>query len=687
MPEFEAGDIIEFTDRLKIDDEDVKHGLDFLNHNNPRKYRVVSKAGDGGKGLGYQCELLNQAGNGVIDRNGESLQFFVKIPKEGGEYDHHERMRYMNIMKEAAIGEKLTWAKLRSIQHRANVAFDRCVADYENVPFPKTAQRFLSHGQTLKEKINYESSMFQPIDEKTFLHYALMLAELIETVHNRRVTHGDIHPGNIFVTSKQEAWRSDSLDVDEHFVLIDFGAAIFEQGHDGAVNLNHEFRAPERDPKRASYVISEAVDTYSFGKILYVLGTGLSGELAKIPDGFEDDRKRRAYIREKLQAPYSQNPCYLDIIAACCSYDPINRPSMSQAVARLKALINGGLFASNPSVRTSESLNTRIMQMKTQSEEWVSGLDSVTKDLFEMMVREKVEEMMSMFSDIPTTQAIVRGTRWDVINSITMLFDHMKAGDSWTCFTTPEVWQGNGLGLGGRYMSSNVLALRRGASIRRFMGVSVDQLGKDWSRGLAEILDSSRSTHFRSLSKRLSQAADNTTDKYDRSIGDDYRKKYRKMLYDYLCAWRDAISKYNLSSVVADDLFLKDHGKASASYLTANGLHMSMLVYEDINGLRESRKANAPSLLILGDARFNVLTEMRGRLPRKSGQEREKEPAIPSLVGFRLFKSLQPDMIQQRMIRFYDLVHRPRDFEWRQAVNIGPSLAELCEAVESKLEL
>lgn len=689
MPDFQDGEIIEFKDELYVDDDDLQDRLKFLRGLISRRYQVVDKAGDGGKGVGFKCVLLDNADNPLLDDHDEPLYFFVKIPKEGGQYKHQERVRYMNTLKEAAINERLTWAKLKDTPRLANVGFDRCVRDHNyGVPFPKTAQRYLSEGQTLNEKIRYASPQFHPPDERTFLHYALKLAEAVAGVHSRRVTHGDIHMGNIFVTTKEEAWRTDSQDIGEHFVLIDFGAAIFEQGNDGTVNVNHEFRAPERRPLGASYVISEAVDVYSFGKILYVLCTGLRDEAALIPDGVEDNRERRAYIRGKLQPLYSQNPCYLDIIASCCSYDPINRPSMSQIVAYLNRLINTGIFVSGPAVPKVKALNASIDDMKRRSKKLFQELDPVTKDLFEMMAREKVEEIMDMFSDEPTTQAVVRGTRWEVINSLAMLFDHMKEGDSWTTMTTPEVWQGKGLGLDGRYMSSNILALKRGASIRRFMGLSVDQLGLTWSRGLAEILNDSKSDDLKLLGSRLSEAVGNIRVRYEQNISDHYYRTYRRMVYDYLRAWRDGITVHKLyPSFVSNSLFSYNKGLALPSYSEATGLHMSLIIFEDIDCLRESKKVNALSLLILGGQPFSVVTEMHGRIPRHGGQQSEKEPAIPSLVGFRLFKSLLPDMTEERKIRFFDLVHRNQGHEWRGAVNIGPHLHELCEAVESKLEL
>lgn len=687
MPGFQLNDIIEFKDELNIADDDLNSSLSFLKGMSTRRYRVSGDPSAGGKGIGYQCVLLDDTDKALQDDNGTPLKFFVKIPKEGGQYVHQERVRYMNILKDAAINEGLTWAKLKDIPQLATVGFDRCVRDNHGVPFPKTAQRFLSEGTTLNEKIHYKSHRFQALDEGTFLRYALMLGELVAKIHNRRVIHGDIHPGNIFVTTKQEAWRHDSLDGLERFVLIDFGAAIFELGNDGVVNLNHEFRAPERNPQRASYVISEAIDVYSFGKILYVLATGLRDKAAVIEDGYEDNRKRRAYIRERLKSPYRENPCYLDILMSCCSFDPINRPSMFQVVAHLKRLIKTGMLNNSAVLPKALTLQGRIKSMSSEAKKLFAGLDPVTTNLFEMMVHEKIEEAMSMFSETPTTQAIIKGTRWDVISSLTMLIDQMNEGDSWTSLTTPEVWQGSGLGLDGRYMSSNILALRRNASIRRFMALSVDQLGRDWSRGLAELLEKSDSKDLTALSKQLVIAVDNTKEKYEQGISEDYRKKYRKMAYDYLCAWRDGISTNSLNSFVSPGLFARKDGEAEVSYREATGLHLGLIVFEDIDCLRESKKANALSLLTLGNQPLNVVTEMHGRLPRNTGQPRAKEPAIPSLVGFRLFKSLQPEMTRDRIIRFYDLVHRNHNHEWRNAVNIGPTLEELCAEFGSKLEL
>jgi len=361
---------------------------------------------------------------------------------------------------------------------------------------------------------------------------------------------------------------------------------------------------------------------------------------------------------------------------------------MSQVISQLDRIaLSSGLPIATARARNDE-LSVRLERLKTEADEWANKLDVVTKEIFESLMHEKLDEIRRTFSEIPTVQAYVKGTRWELIDQLTSLFDRMGERDTWTTMTTPEVWQGQALGLDGRYMSSNVLALRRGASIRRFMAISVDQLGRDWANGLADMLRDAESTELRALGNRIVEVAGVTGADAEKRFTEGYRAKYRKLLSDYLTAWNRQILRYGLEGVVSPGLFDPLLGRATESFQRSGGLMMSVQVYEDIDSLRQARKENSVSLLSLQGEIFNVTTEMRGRLPRRSDRlvVKEVEPPVPNLFGLRIYRAQVPQMTSQRMIRFYDQVHRVKPKRWR-AINIGPSLQELCKVVNFKLEI
>jgi len=62
---------------------------------------------------------------------------------------------------------------------------------------------------------------------------------------------------------------------------------------------------------------------------------------------------------------------------------------MSQIAAHLKRLINAGMFVNCPAVPKAATLCARINQITMQSRSLFNGLDSVTKNRFETMAREK----------------------------------------------------------------------------------------------------------------------------------------------------------------------------------------------------------------------------------------------------------------------------------------------------------
>lgn len=157
----------------------------------------------------------------------------------------------------------------------------------------------------------------------------LSTGDVLHFIHNRGVTHRDIKPGNILLTSKN---------YDEcHLKISDFGIAkILERDQTLTDKGTKAFKAPEVESGHYTYKI----DIWSAGVVLYYMLTGsvsLFGEsrdeamkiFEKEPDCVAQGI--RPFLLSAIQSEVINGPC-LQVLQSLLVYDPDERKDWDEII-------------------------------------------------------------------------------------------------------------------------------------------------------------------------------------------------------------------------------------------------------------------------------------------------------------------------------------------------------------------
>jgi len=187
------------------------------------------------------------------------------------------------------------------------------------------------NGNTLETKLSSAPPLI-------FLSYIEKLCDILEKLENQQMSHKDIKPSNIMITSDNEVF------------LIDFNLSISTPNQiEGTVN----YKAPEMDTNSKSLARNQ-VDIFSIGVILYQYFTG------KIPlrgtDYAMQSRRRSASSEwdlfiEPITLNSEVEPCVNEIIVKCMKFDPKNRYRNARDLKR--AIISAERTIRNGNKRTS----------------------------------------------------------------------------------------------------------------------------------------------------------------------------------------------------------------------------------------------------------------------------------------------------------------------------------------------
>ena len=118
------------------------------------------------------------------------------------------------------------------------------------------------------------------LDEATAVHYIRQVADALNHIHERKIMHLDIKPGNVMLRSK-----------DSSVMLIDFGLSKHYDAQSGEatsttpVGVSHGFAPLEQYRQGGVKEFSPETDIYSLGATLYYLVTGtVPPEAADVAD-------------------------------------------------------------------------------------------------------------------------------------------------------------------------------------------------------------------------------------------------------------------------------------------------------------------------------------------------------------------------------------------------------------------
>ena len=220
------------------------------------KYRIERVLGQGGFGITYQAVQV------ALNRKVAIKEFFMK--------EYCNRDSETSQVSVGSEGSKELVGKFRKkfikeAQNRAALNHPHIIRIYDVFEENGTAyyvMEFWDNG-SLADLVKRQGAL----DEAEALRYIRQVADALGYIHERKMNHLDVKPGNIL------------LDENRNAVLIDFGLSkrYDEEGNQTSttpVGISHGYAPLEQYKKGGVGTFSPATDIYSLGATLYKLLTG-----------------------------------------------------------------------------------------------------------------------------------------------------------------------------------------------------------------------------------------------------------------------------------------------------------------------------------------------------------------------------------------------------------------------------
>lgn len=219
-------------------------------------YRIERVLGQGGFGITY---LATQVG---LDRQVAIKEFFMK------EYCERDSDTSQVSMGSSGSKELVSKFKTKFIKEAKTIAglnHPNIIRIYDIYEENGTAYYVMEyHGNgSLSELLNSKGKL----SEIESLRYIRQIADALSYIHENKMNHLDVKPGNVLLDNKGNA------------VLIDFGLSkrYDEEGNQTSttpVGISHGYTPMEQYKKGGVGVFSPSTDIYSLGATLYKLLTG-----------------------------------------------------------------------------------------------------------------------------------------------------------------------------------------------------------------------------------------------------------------------------------------------------------------------------------------------------------------------------------------------------------------------------
>ena len=176
---------------------------------------------------------------------------------------------------------------------------------------------------------NYQPNIYDINNEKKVKYIALQILNALQHIHSKNIIHNDIHPNNILFDPKSKK-----------IVVIDFNVSLIGEQiiqNKRKTDLNSHifyYTAPEKmNLDKDKRIITNKVDIYSAGAIIYVLLTGstlYSLERPSIVKQKIKSIKNYSGINFSLLDNYSKE-C-IDLLKNMLAYNPKLRISAKEAL-------------------------------------------------------------------------------------------------------------------------------------------------------------------------------------------------------------------------------------------------------------------------------------------------------------------------------------------------------------------
>ncbi len=221
------------------------------------RYRIISTLGRGGFGITYLAEHT------MTRRRVCIKEYFPK--------DYYRRNEDATSIALSSDGfaESMNRYKAKFVKEAQTIAtfsHPNIVPIHDAFEENDTAYYVMEYveGGSLSDIVKGNGAL----DEATAVDYVRQIASALSYIHERRVMHLDIKPGNIMLRTS-----------DERAMLIDFGLSKHynddgEQTSTTPVGISHGYAPFEQYKDGGVSIFSPATDIYSLGATLYYLVTG-----------------------------------------------------------------------------------------------------------------------------------------------------------------------------------------------------------------------------------------------------------------------------------------------------------------------------------------------------------------------------------------------------------------------------
>lgn len=562
----------------------------------------------------------------------DSPDLVVKVPViDDTRLDEEITKRLGYILKKNREEFRLIRDRLRNCDYAntiIDVAFDE---SGENVIMP-TVQLYLAEMTDLRRWLmtrfpercrrssDSEDRWEGIVDLNQIAEIMLQIVNAFAEIHRCRVVHGDIHPGNIFV-STEGPLRVKAIDFGEAFLT----SPDFHWRPTGT----HAYLAPERAAE-ARYLY-EGVDAFSLGILMLFLTNGDFEEIRSTVVPPEMRRRDRWDHLEKTLLGNAatqlmrDEPKFMDIVLQCINPDPAERPRVVEILDDLRQLFLPRIGAEEKLKKIRQSLAKCVDTLQSLKHD-EQGIATLT--LAERQIK-SLEQSLHCFKN---DMVEIHGTRKQILRNIIAIVDELGPDDSWTSVTTLEIWQRQALGLSGSFMSAMIRALRRGVSFRRTYVVSVEELGAAFALSLGKKLTQSREPGLKALGKRVQRAFEgykpnkDITDIEERAA---FELQNRLQFLAVLDSLVSAETRFRWAEFCLDELV-----DISAS----KGLAIDMMVVPHLEDA-EVIRANNPAVLIHTPG-SEAQKEWQLLHAEIQGRARDLRELPPHLLSLRVWKSV-----------------------------------------------
>ena len=195
--------------------------------------------------------------------------------------------------------------------------------------------------------------------------------------------------------------------------------------------------------------------------------------------------------RSGVSGVLRSHPYIIDLIVSCCDHDSVRRPRMVDVLREMKDRSNDEKGA--PIVPLDKLREEALAQAEAIftgfSKDTLAEVDKYGS-LLTHMVSYRVNglgDLTGMRAKRLEVPASLEQKLIDIYESRDVMIDHLcwllqglKRPDWIASVSTLNVWQGKGFGHDGRYITANLMALKRGVGIHRLFSLSIHELGSDW---------------------------------------------------------------------------------------------------------------------------------------------------------------------------------------------------------------